>query len=52
LLIAESPTSASLVTAITSGGTRERAKHTNLVVYRTTDGGRTWRPYVVPLRVR
>lgn len=51
LLIAQSPTSATLVTPKTSGAGK-RAKVTNLVVYRTTDGGRTWQPYVVPLGAR
>jgi photosystem II stability/assembly factor-like uncharacterized protein len=51
LLVAQSPTSASVVIAIT-GGTRTGAKLTNLVVYRTTDGGRTWQPSVVPLGMR
>ncbi len=49
LLIAQSPTSASLVVAIAHGRLGQHSKLTNLVVYRTTDGGRTWQPYIVPL---
>jgi photosystem II stability/assembly factor-like uncharacterized protein len=46
-LIAQSPTSASVLTLVTY---RHDGKQlTNLVLYRTTDGGRTWQPYTVPL---
>jgi photosystem II stability/assembly factor-like uncharacterized protein len=52
LLIANSPTSASLVTAITRGHVGDQTRLTNLVVYRTADGGQTWQPYVVSLGMR
>jgi photosystem II stability/assembly factor-like uncharacterized protein len=51
-LIAQSPSSASLVVAVTRGHVGAQTKLTNLVVYRTTDGGQTWQPYVVPLGMR
>lgn len=49
ILVAETSSSASVVTLITHGHTGQQARLTNLVVYRTADDGQTWRPYVVPL---
>jgi hypothetical protein len=34
---------------VTHGRVDGHAQFTNFVVYRTTDGGRTWRPSVVRL---
>jgi photosystem II stability/assembly factor-like uncharacterized protein len=52
ILTAQTPSSASIVTEITRGHVGQQAKFTNLVVYRTTDGGRSWHPYVVSLAMR
>jgi photosystem II stability/assembly factor-like uncharacterized protein len=52
ILVAQTSNSAIVVTMITRGHVGQQAKLTNLVVYRTTDGGQTWRPYVVPLASR
>jgi hypothetical protein len=47
-LSAQSPTAASVVmTVVTDGG--KRSRYTNLVVYRTSNGGATWIPSVVRL---
>lgn len=48
-LAAQSATSASMVIGLTHGHVGEKAGFTNLVVYRTSDGGATWHPSVVRL---
>jgi photosystem II stability/assembly factor-like uncharacterized protein len=50
ILIAQSPTTASIVMTLTRGNGRQQ--RTNVVLYRTTDGGRSWRPQVVALARR
>jgi photosystem II stability/assembly factor-like uncharacterized protein len=49
LLSVQSPDSASIVTLLNPDRTGRAAKLTNLVVYRTTDGGRSWQAYPVGL---
>ena len=49
MLTARSVTSASVVMILTHGHRGEQARFTNLVVYRTSDGGATWNPSVVHL---
>jgi hypothetical protein len=51
-LIAQTPTSATVLTLLTRGHDGRQAAFTNLAMYRTSDGGRTWRPYVVALGQR
>jgi photosystem II stability/assembly factor-like uncharacterized protein len=45
LLSVQSPDSASIVTLLNRDRTGRAAKLTNLVVYRTTDGGQSWQAY-------
>lgn len=52
MLTAQNATSASLVMILTRGHVGRQARSTNLVVYRTSDGGATWRPSVVRLPER
>jgi photosystem II stability/assembly factor-like uncharacterized protein len=47
LLITQSPTTASIVLTLTRD--RGRQRRTDLVLYRTTNGGRSWQPQVVAL---
>jgi photosystem II stability/assembly factor-like uncharacterized protein len=49
LLSVQSADSASIVTVLNRGQTGRAAKLTNLVVYRTTDGGQSWQTYPVGL---
>jgi photosystem II stability/assembly factor-like uncharacterized protein len=49
ILSVQSADSASIVTLLNRGTTRRAAKLTNLVVYRTTNGGQSWQAYPVPL---
>lgn len=49
ILSAQSPDSASIVTLLNRGQTGREAKLTNLVVYRTTNGGQSWQAYPVGL---
>jgi hypothetical protein len=51
-LTVQSASSASVVMIVTRGLVSGQARFTNLVVYRTTDGGATWNPSVVPLPER
>jgi photosystem II stability/assembly factor-like uncharacterized protein len=46
-LTVQSPTTATVIVQVTRG--HGHAARTNFVTYRTTDGGRTWRPGVVRL---
>jgi photosystem II stability/assembly factor-like uncharacterized protein len=52
ILSVQSSDSASIVTLLNRGTTQRQAKLTNLAVYRTTDGGQSWSPHVVPLAPR
>jgi photosystem II stability/assembly factor-like uncharacterized protein len=47
ILSVQSPDSASIVTLLNRGTSRRAAKLTNLVVYRTTNGGQSWQTYPV-----
>lgn len=49
VLTVQSPMLATVVTQVTRGHVDGHAARTNFVTYRTTDGGRTWRPSVVRL---
>ena len=49
ILSVQSANSASIVTLLNRGTTRRAAKLTNLVVYRTTNGGQSWQAYPVRL---
>ena len=49
ILSVQSADSASIVTLLNRGTTRRAAKLTNLVVYRTTNGGQSWQAYPVRL---
>jgi hypothetical protein len=49
ILSVQSPDSASIVTLLNRDVTGRTAKLTNLVVYRTTDGGQSWQAYPVGL---
>ncbi|MGO9792293.1 MAG: hypothetical protein ACLP8S_23130 [Solirubrobacteraceae bacterium] len=49
ILSVQSADSASIVTLINRGTTARAAKLTNLVVYRTTDGGQSWQTFPVRL---
>lgn len=49
MLTAQSATSASIVMILSRGHVDRQSKFTNLVVYRTDDGGATWHPSVVRL---
>ena len=51
-LVAQGPSSATVLVVITRGRAAGQAKTTNLVLYRTTDAGQTWRAQVVPLATR
>jgi photosystem II stability/assembly factor-like uncharacterized protein len=47
VLSVQSPATATVIVSVTRGS--GRARRTNFVTYRTTDGGRTWRPSAVRL---
>jgi photosystem II stability/assembly factor-like uncharacterized protein len=49
VLAAQNASTATVVAVVTHGRVDGHAQFTNFVVYRTTDGGRTWRPSVVRL---
>jgi hypothetical protein len=49
ILSVQSADSASIVTLLNRGTTRRAAKLTNLVVYRTANGGQSWQAYPVRL---
>jgi photosystem II stability/assembly factor-like uncharacterized protein len=49
VLTVQSPTTATVIAVVTRGRVDGHAARTNFVTYRTTDGGRTWRPSVVRL---
>ena len=49
LLTVQSPTTAAVIAMVSRGRVDGHAKRTDFVTYRTTDGGRTWRPSVVLL---
>jgi photosystem II stability/assembly factor-like uncharacterized protein len=49
VLIASSPTTATVIAQVTRGRVDGHAAQTDFVTYRTTDGGRTWHPSVVRL---
>lgn len=50
LLIAEGTSAATVLVSLTHGHVGKQAKYTNLVVYRTRDGGARWRASVVRLQ--
>lgn len=50
VLTVQSPATATVIVLVTRGS--GHARRTNFVTYRTTDGGRTWRPSVVRLPAR
>lgn len=49
MLTQEAPLGADVVVSLSRGHVQHHATFTNLVVYRTADGGRSWRPSVVRL---
>jgi hypothetical protein len=49
VLTVQGPTTATVIAVVTRGRVDGHAKRTDFVTYRTTDGGRTWRPSVVLL---
>jgi hypothetical protein len=49
IMSVQSADSASIVTVLNRGTRRRAANLTNLVVYRTTNGGQTWETYPVKL---
>jgi len=51
-LLTASAQSAVVVRAVGRGHVDHHSANTNLIAYRTTDGGTTWRPSVVPLPPR
>ena len=51
-LIAQNPQNATMQLSLVHGRPGSSAAYTNLVRYRTTDGGRTWKTKVISLAVR
>jgi photosystem II stability/assembly factor-like uncharacterized protein len=49
VLTVQSATTATVIAVVTRGHVDSHAAQTDFVTYRTTDGGRTWRPNVVRL---
>ncbi len=49
MLITQNTTTAAVLLSLTHGHVGQQAKYTNLVTYRTTNGGATWQPSVVRL---
>lgn len=52
IFVAQSASTATVVTEVTRGRVGQEAKATNLALYRTTNGGQTWQASVVPLSKR
>jgi hypothetical protein len=49
VLTVQSASTATVIAVVTRGHLDGHAARTDFVTYRTTDGGRTWRPSVVRL---
>ncbi|HEY2201666.1 MAG TPA: hypothetical protein VGH56_07240, partial [Solirubrobacteraceae bacterium] len=47
ILSATSAAAASVVVSLTRGHVQHHAAYTDLLIFRTSDGGATWRPTVV-----